>query len=368
MAKRKRKSVGRTPYRLLSKARGVTFDWINSLDEEKAYQLFKYARWRKSQGEPHCPSCGSLSNYVVKARPGWWKCAEKECRKIYSVTTDTIFHGRKLSYLKLIKLILAFTDSVKGVSALKTSFTIDCSYKATYLNLQKLRQAMASARDSIFMGGEIEIDGAVFGGKVKPANLKKDRKDRRTKEMRAKKRFLIAIRQRHGPTVAFAAHSESQPVILAAIRAIVPKNVEPTFYVDGHKAYDDLAAFGEVRSVDHGIGYSVGGISSNLAESFFSRARRSEVGQYHHWSRKYLDFYAGEMCWRENFRRKDNMTIMMALMVQAMDHPASAILKGYYQHHWKMPDDPHELDEFRWNRVFEKVFDGVVPKGQRLIA
>jgi hypothetical protein len=367
MAKRRRKAVSNTPFRLLSRARGLKTRWLEQLNEAKAYDLFKNARWKETGGEPCCPECGSLRFYVVKCRPGWWKCAEKECRKIYSVTTGTIFHGRKLSYLKLVKLIINFTDSVKGISALKMSFAIDCSYKATYINLQKLRQAMAAARNATILEGEIEIDGAVFGGKIKPTNLKKDRQDRRTKKMRDKKRFIIAVRQREGPTVAFASRSESQSVIVSAIRALVPPDIQPIFYVDGHKAYDDLEAFGDVRSVDHGEGYSVNGRSSNLAESFFSRARRSEIGQYHHWSQKYLDLYAAEMCWRENRRFANNELIMHSLIDATMKTVDVHLFKGYYQH-WELPDDPRENDELRWSRVYDGVFNGQAPKGYRLIA
>lgn len=138
-------------------------------------------------------------------RKGYWKFAEKKCRVQYSVMSGTIFHSRKFPYLRLLKMIIAFTDSVKGISALKTSFVIDCGDKATYLNLQKLRQAMASDRNFIELYGKVEIDGAIFGGRIKPANLKKDRKDRRLWEHKEKKRVIIALRQRRGPMVAACA-------------------------------------------------------------------------------------------------------------------------------------------------------------------
>lgn len=367
MAKRRPRNTPRTPYRLLSEARGLKARWLNQLDEAQAYDLFKKARWPDTDGEPCCPECGSRRFYIVKSRVGWWKCSVRNCQKIYSVTTGTMFHGRKLSYLKLVKLIITFTDSVKGISALKMSFAIDCSYKATYLNLQKLRQSMAAARNDTLLRGEIEIDGAIFGGKIKPTNLKKDRQDRRTKKMRERKRFIIAVRQRNGPTVAFASKNESQPVIISAIRALVPPDVQPVFYVDGHKAYDDLEAFGELRSVDHGVGYSVDGKSSNLAESFFSRARRSEIGQYHHWSGKYLDLYAAEMCWRENHRFVNNEKIMLSLINASMKTVDVPLFKGYYQR-WTLPYIPHEKDELRWAPVFRNVLKGPLERGYRLIA
>jgi hypothetical protein len=51
------------------------------------------------------------------------------------------------------------------------------------------------------------------------------------------------------------------------------------------------------------------GLNTNQAESSFSLARRSEIGVYHRLSRTWLDFYAGEMCWREDRRRMGNLGI-----------------------------------------------------------
>ena len=48
--------------------------------------------------------------------------------------------------------------------------------------LHKLRESIALARDSGALRGDVEIDGAFFGGYVKPANEAKDRKDLRLRE------------------------------------------------------------------------------------------------------------------------------------------------------------------------------------------
>jgi hypothetical protein len=48
------------------------------------------------------------------------------------------------------------------------------------------------------------------------------------------------------------------------------------------------------------------GTSTNLAESFFSRLRRAEIGMHHHIAGPYLEAYAAEMAWREDNRRVAN--------------------------------------------------------------
>jgi len=43
-----------------------------------------------------------------------------------------------------------------------------------------------------------------------------------------------------------------------------------------------------------------------MAESFFSRLRRAEIGTHHHIDGRYLSAYAMEMAWREDNRRISN--------------------------------------------------------------
>lgn len=365
MARRRRNTGDPIPYRLRREARTLEFAWLNKLTERDAYKLFKEIRWRRNDGRPYCPECGSRRYYVVKCRDGWWKCREKECRTLYSVTSGTVFHARKLSFLKLIKLMFHFTGAVKGISALQMSFNLDCHYMTAFVNLHKARQAMSSHRDDIRLTEEIELDGAYYGGKRKPANMKEDRVDRRLADDENKKRVIMVLRQRRGPVVAFAADGESQDVVSAAVRALVPVGHEPVFYSDGHVAYSDLEAFGTLRAGDHGRGYVVNGASTNLAESFHSRARRGEIGSYHHLAPTWLDFYAGEFSWRENRRRTPNKEAMMDLLRLSLDHPISRVLKGYWQH-WMLPDELIEREELRWPRVFQRLYERGAPRGRRL--
>lgn len=367
MPRRNRNTGCKVPYRLRREARTADFPWMNNLSEEEAYELFKEARWRANGGNPYCPACGSVRYYTVKCRDGWWKCREKTCRKMYSVTSGTVFHSRKLPFLKLVKMLFQFTGAVKGISALQMSFIIDCQYKTAFVNLHKAREAMASHRETISLEGEVELDAAYYGGKEKQANLKKNRVDRRRAKQDPKQRVIMVLRQRYGKTIAFAANSETQAVVNAAVRAIVPKDAETIFYSDGHVAYEDLEAFGELRAGDHGQGFVFNGASTNLAESFHSRARRGEFGSYHHLSPTWLELYAGEMCWRENRRRTGNKEAMMDLLRLAMDYPVSRCLKGYWQH-WQLPDDQLERQELRWGRVFEPMFAAMPPRNYRLIA
>ena len=66
---------------------------------------------------------------------------------------------------------------------------------------------------------------------------------------------------------------------------------------------------------------------TNQAESFFSRMRRSQIGQHHSFSNKYLPFYANEMAFREDVRRVDNKSICFELLFKALHSPISIELR-----------------------------------------
>lgn len=68
-----------------------------------------------------------------------------------------------------------------------------------------------------------------------------------------------------------------------------------------------------------------------MAESFFSRLRRAEIGTHHHIAGPYLNAYANEMAWREDNRREANGTQFNLMVAATMTHPVSRQWKGYWQ-------------------------------------
>jgi len=77
--------------------------------------------------------------------------------------------------------------------------------------------------------------------------------------------------------------------------------------------------------------FSKAGACTNQAESSLSRLRRAEMGQHHHISGKYLDFYATEMAWREDNRRQPNGLLHEMAATGSLGHPVSRIWAGYWQ-------------------------------------
>ena len=60
----------------------------------------------------------------------------------------------------------------KGISALQLGRDLNVSYKAAYVLAHELREAMAADQARYQPEGEVEIDGAYFGGERRRAQLR----------------------------------------------------------------------------------------------------------------------------------------------------------------------------------------------------
>jgi hypothetical protein len=197
-----------------------------------------------------------------------------------------------------------------------------------FVLLHKLREAIGSETTNYRPAGEVEIDGCYVGGYVKPANRKADRKDRRLKENQSgKRRAVIVMRERNGRTATAVYKDE------AAAVEIVRTRIQPgsTIYADEASCWDALHAHFDVKRINHSIAYKDKDGCTNWAESFFSRLRRAEAGIHHHISGKYLNQYASEMAWREDYRRTANGTLYILAARAALASPKSQNWKGYWQ-------------------------------------
>lgn len=310
---------------LSSKARTLSLKQVYTMGEDKAYALFCSLRWAETDGDPVCSRCGCCDAYSIPSRRKF-QC--KACGYQYSVTSGTLFAGRKLTFTDLLAAIVLFVNGAKGVSALQISRDLDVQYKTAYVLCHKLREAMSSARDTAKLDGIVEIDGAYFGGHMRPANRKEDRKDRRLSENQTGKRQCVVImRDRGGRSLPFVVAREADAV------PIVRDNVGnlATIHADEASGWDALHAGWETWRINHSLAYSDAGACTNQAESFFSRLRRMEVGTHHRIAGRYLYAYAGEASWREDNRRVDNGGQAMMVAGSAMASRQSRQWAGYWQ-------------------------------------
>ncbi len=312
---------------LLSAAsRTLSLRSVYKAGENAAYQTFCEMRWPETNGEAVCPRCGSWETYDITTRRKF-KC--KGCYHQFSVTSGTIFASRKMDFVDLLAAVCIIVNASKGVSMVQLSRDIDCQYKTAFVLSHKLREAMAQeVQTGEVLEGHVEIDGAYFGGHIRPANAKEDRVDRRLKEnQNGRRRVVVTMRERHGRTLPIVTMSEAEGVALAV------ENVSRTSTMSADEAshWDALHDGWMVERVNHSEIYSDHGKHTNMVESFFSRLRRMVVGQHHHVSPQHLHQYANHAAWLEDNRRTDNGTLAHILVSNSMDAPVSRNWKGYWQ-------------------------------------
>jgi hypothetical protein len=123
-----------------------------------------------------------LGAYEARRPNGSLRFRCNACGEDFSVTSGTLFASHKLLLRMYLAAVAIFCNEVKGKSALALTRDLGVSYKAALVLLHKLREAMAEEMKGRIVGGEgkvAEVDGGYFGGYVKPANYRENRRDRR---------------------------------------------------------------------------------------------------------------------------------------------------------------------------------------------
>jgi transposase-like protein len=316
---------------LSSRAKTLSLAAVMRMTDEEAESAFMSVRWAATKGKPVCPHCGCETIYDCrKGASARWRC--KACRKDFSITSGTLFAFHKLPLRAYLAAIAIFINEVKGKSALALSRDLGVAYMTSFVLAHKIREAMASELKGMKLGGEgetVETDGAYFGGYIKPANHKENRRDRRLgKNQNGKRKVVVVVRERGGSTLPAVFKSES--AALGWISRSVAKGTR--LMADEAGSWNDLHARYDVHRINHEQLYSTGaGVYTNGAESFFSRTRRGEIGHHHHVAGPYLVRYAQESAWREDHRRVDNGHQVIAVSGLAMRAPTSVDWCGYWQ-------------------------------------
>lgn len=310
---------------LSAAARTLSLRTIYEEGEDAAYRRFCRLRWPETEGAPVCPLCGCLDIYALSTRRRF-KCAA--CHRQFSVTSGTVFASRKLAFVDLLGAICLFVNAAKGLSAVQLSRDLDVQHKTAFVLMHKLRETLTLETRETRLEGEVEVDGAVFGGHVRPANARDDRVDRRLLANRSgKRRVVVVLRQRGGRTLPRSFLREAQAVDFARERIASGSVIS----ADEVAHWDVLEPDFEMKRVNHSDAYSREGVHTNLAESYFSRLRRMIGGQHIRVEGQYLDAYAAHAAWLEDHRFDSNDGLADRLIGGALAAPVSRAWKGYWQ-------------------------------------
>ncbi len=316
---------------LSAKARTLSLAAMLRMSDQEAETAFARIRWAATAGKPVCPHCECETVYECRRPNGALRFRCKACRGDFSITSGTLFAFHKMPLRTYLAAIAIFINEVKGKSALALSRDLGVQYKTAFVLAHKLREAMATEMKGRMIGGAgkiAEVDGGYFGGYQKPANHRKNRRDRRlVKNQNGKRQCVVIIRERDGKTLPSVFRTECDA--LSFIRNRVAPGTE--LMADESGAWNDLHGRYTMKRINHQEAYSMAGACTNGAEEFFSRMRRAEIGHHHHIAGVYLGRYAQEASWREDNRRVSNGEQVQQVVGLALAAKPSVDFCGYWQ-------------------------------------
>src|ERR1700716_2690951 len=123
-------------------------------NDEAARAMLESILWPDG---PVCPHCGVVNHSYKTKRPGVFRCAEKVCRKDFSVTMKTVMERSHIALHKWLQAFHLMTSSKKGVSSHQLHRTLDITYEAAWFMSHRIRECMRSGGLAPPMGGSGKI-------------------------------------------------------------------------------------------------------------------------------------------------------------------------------------------------------------------
>ena len=313
---------------LSAAARTLSLKAIYQGGEDRAYETFRKLRWSETDGEPVCPKCGCLDAYeITRAASSSAPLAAQQ----FSVTSrhdlrqpqdglhrsarrDLHFRQRRQGHVGAPALPRSGRASTRRPSCWRTSCARPWRLKPT----------------AEMLDGEVEIDGAYFGGHVRPENRIEDREDRRLKAEPVRpppRRGRPSRARRPHPAVrpSAAKPKASRSPALASLPTPSCSPTKPPLGCAGRRVRDAAASTTRKPTATATASTRIG------SKAILSRLRRMVGGQHHLVSHQ-LPVPVREPC-RMAGGSPSPVKRLECLRHPwwCAQHPVSRVWKGYWQ-------------------------------------
>ncbi len=346
----RRSSSEASKFHMSSRAIDRSVEDVASWSDKKCVKHLAHVRWGSFETMP-CPHCNTCTTHYFYDKDLRWKC--KHCGSKFSVTSQTVFAGRKMPYQKLLAALHLWACGAAGQPALELRRMLKFkSYNTAYTLVSKLREGLIRGFNTGLISGVVEMDAAHASGRrasekrgrplgfrsteevqelEEKAMLTTSARQKKRREERAAaiaaggrldptsglvfphtRRMVITLRRRsgrkgHGASITRVGIGLSEtPAAVEALAASYVAIPESVLATDTGTAFTKLGKRFQLHlQVNHSETLSgPEGAHNNNAESFSARQDRSEKGVYLNIEPKYLHDYAAETAFREDTRRK----------------------------------------------------------------
>jgi len=246
-----------------------------------------------------CPKCErehvEFKQYATKQRRQTWTCTQ--CGHHVQPTAGTIFEGSSTALHLWFYAIHLMTSTRCGISAKQLERELGVTYKTAWRIFNLIRNDLM-ADDGEPLDGEVEVDETSVEGKPR-THLSRSEAARYRERSRV---TVVAAVERGGRVKATILPSRRGPLLKQTVVQWV--NPDSVVYTDEWPAYRGLGREGFDHSVVNHSAYYVTpqGWHTNTIEGFFGNLKTGLRGNYKKVSRRWLQGYLNEFCWRYNHR------------------------------------------------------------------
>jgi transposase-like protein len=134
---------------------------------EAAREYLEKLRWGDDRV---CPHCGTVNQSYATSKAGVYRCAAKECRKDFTVTTKSVMESSHIKLNVWLQAFFLMASSKKGVSAHQLHRTLGVTYKTAWFLAHRIREAMRAGGllPPMGSGGKaVEVDEKLFSVALK---------------------------------------------------------------------------------------------------------------------------------------------------------------------------------------------------------